>query len=94
MNKKKRSTRVASGGLLGHRVEIKQNLKSVLEKLHFDADAIERVSDFVGDKHPDIGEPLKALAIWKDKISGTTFVTVDMCVEIPIQCVRWPNVES
>lgn len=63
----------------GSRVKILPNLPVVLKSLGFESDAITRVLKFVNTEQ-------KALALWSD--SGQEYVTIDLCVEIPVQCLE------
>ncbi len=64
----------------GSTIRILPNLQEVMNQLGFDS-ATSRAfaARFSGTKQT-------AHAIWMDEDSGTTYVTVDLCREIPIQC--------
>jgi len=65
----------------GDRVIIKNNLHSVMERLGFEHDII---IDFV-KLYAETTQ--KVLDIWTDDDDEkTTYVTIDLCVEIPLEC--------
>lgn len=59
-------------------IRILENLPSVLTQLKFDQDAIDGSRRFIGTEQT-------AHHVWKDS-DGQEYVTIDLCVEIPIQC--------
>jgi hypothetical protein len=66
----------------GDKIRILKNLGEVLVELEYDARTAQNMHDrFAGTEQT-------AYAIWLDHIGEkhTTYVTVDLCCEIPIQC--------
>lgn len=62
------------------RIHIKGNLKAVLDRLGFLPETAQAMGKRWG------GTNAVAHAIWTDEDSGTTYVTVDLCCEIPLEC--------
>lgn len=67
---------------VGDKVIVKDNLESELIKLTFEECESKAFSDrFVGTEQ-------EVLAMWVDLESGQTYATVDLCCEIPVQCLE------
>jgi len=66
---------------VGDKVVVKNNLKEELLNLTFSNEISE-----VMEKH-FVGTEQKIFALWTDKESGQIYATVDLCCEIPIQCL-------
>lgn len=64
---------------IGDRVLIEDNLEEVMKDLGFDDCVAERAASL----YP--GQIFTAHDIWEDD-DGEKFVTIDLCVEIPVQC--------
>jgi len=62
------------------KVIIKSNLCDELEKLEFNKYDIESMRELVGTTQ-------KVFALWEDKELKQKFATIDLCVEIPLQCL-------
>ena len=65
----------------GDIVRIKDNLRSTLEDISFDKQSIDRICKL-------IGEECEVLDTWTDTDLHMDFITVDLCLEIPTQCVE------
>ncbi len=65
---------------VGDTIVVKDNLAQRLQELGFEMDIPDFCNKFVGTTQ-------RAYAIWKDE-DGKKYVTIDMCVEIPIECVE------
>lgn len=65
------------------KVKIKENLYQELKSLGFDELVCENFVNEFGGKVFDV------LKIWKDEEIDQYFVTIDVCVEIPIQCCEF-----
>lgn len=65
----------------GDFIIIKDNLREVMTNLEFDEDTI----DAFVDRY--IGKKMKVYYIWEDE-DGQKYATVDLCVEIPIECCQ------
>jgi hypothetical protein len=66
---------------VGNKVIVKDNLEEELIKLTFDkSTAKEMANRFVGTKQ-------EIFALWTDKEDGQEYATVDLCCEIPVQCL-------
>ena len=61
------------------KVIIKENLLDELRKLGFTEDCILLMTEL-------IGQEFTIFDIWEDE--GQKYATVDLCVEIPLQCLR------
>lgn len=66
---------------VGEKVIIKDNLTEELTKLEFEDGTVEMMKELIGSKY-------EAYTIWTDKWTGQQYATVDLCVEIPIQCLE------
>ena len=67
---------------VGDIVIVKDNLEEELLKLEFDEITSESMAErFVGTKQ-------EIFQLWTDKDSGQEYATIDLCCEIPIQCLR------
>lgn len=67
---------------IGNEVIIKDNLKKELSRLGFDDYYAEEVSNkYAGTKQ-------KILAIWNDENLKQQYATIELCVEIPVQCLE------
>ena len=67
---------------VGDLVIVKANLKEELIKLTFDKTTAESMANqFVGTKQ-------EILALWTDNDDGQEYATVDLCCEIPVQCLH------
>ena len=66
---------------IGDSVVIKENLVEELIKLEFDDHIIEMMKKLIGNKY-------FVYDIWNDKQTNQEYVTVDLCLEIPIQCLE------
>lgn len=66
------------------RVKIKDNLIEELSKLNFDSYILKNFSIYIGTKQT-------IHDIWKDEGTNQEFATIDLCVEIPIQCLELIN---
>ena len=66
---------------IGDSVVIKENLVEKLIKLEFDDHIIEMMKKLIGNKY-------FVYDIWNDKQTNQEYVTVDLCLEIPIQCLE------
>lgn len=64
----------------GNYIRIKDNLCEELEKLGFEAYYIENMRELIGTKQ-------KAFTIWEDT-DKQKYVSIDLCIEIPIQCLE------
>jgi hypothetical protein len=66
---------------IGNKVIVKDNLEEELIKLTFDkSTAKEMANRFVGSKQ-------EIFALWTDEENGQEYATVDLCCEIPVQCL-------
>ena len=66
---------------IGDKVIVKDNLKEELCKLTFDESTCERMAEhFVGTKQ-------EIFALWENE-DGQEYATVDLCCEIPVQCLE------
>ena len=66
----------------GDIVIVKDNLEEELIKLTFDkTTAKEMANRFVGTKQ-------KIFSLWKDDDNEQEYATVDLCCEIPVQCLQ------
>lgn len=74
---------------VGDKVKIKSNLRAELSRLRFIPTAIDKTVDRWQ------GKTLEALDVYIDKDNGTNeyFVTVELCVEIPINCCELVKVK-
>lgn len=63
----------------GDRIRIKDNLREVLLSQGFEEHTVSKMEALVGSEQ-------NAYAIWCDHATGDTYVTIDICCEIPLQC--------
>lgn len=67
---------------IGDIVIVKNNLEEELLKLKFDEITSKSMAErFVGTKQ-------EIFQLWTDEESGQEYATVDLCCEIPVQCLR------
>lgn len=67
---------------VGNKVIIKDNLGEELSRLGFDEFCVQNMSNvFIGTKQ-------EIYAIWNDSETNQQYATIDLCVEIPIQCLE------
>lgn len=62
-------------------VIIKNNLSEELTKLDFEEYCIKSMQQLVGTKQ-------KIYSLWVEKDTQQQYATVDLCVEIPVQCLE------
>lgn len=63
-------------------VIVKDNLKSELKRLTFDEITCEDMAEkFIGTKQ-------EIFDLWIDEESGQEYATIDLCCEIPVQCLE------
>lgn len=66
---------------IGDKVIVKDNLREELQKLKFDKATCENMAEhFVGTKQ-------EIFDLWKNE-DGQEYATVDLCCEIPVQCLE------
>jgi len=65
-------------------IVIKDNLEEVMNKIGFDPEESKRFGKLYS------GTMQTALTIWTDH-DGQEYVTIDLCVEIPLQCCELYN---
>lgn len=65
---------------IGDSVVVKENLIKELIKLEFDSHVIKMMGKLIGNKY-------FIYDIWNDKRTNQKYATVDLCLEIPIQCL-------
>ena len=63
------------------KVIIKSNLCDELEILEFDKYDIASMRELIGTTQ-------KVFAIWEDEDSKQKYATIDLCMEIPLQCLE------
>jgi len=66
---------------IGSEVRIKENLLDEMRKLEFEESSIESMSVLIGKEK-------EVYFLWIDRPSGQAYATVDLCCEIPIQCLE------
>lgn len=67
---------------VGDKVLVKDNLKEVMERIGFEKECIENfVPRFVGTVQ-------EIFSIWHSDDSDTDYATVDLCCEIPLECLE------
>lgn len=66
---------------IGDTIKISKNLNDELKRLGFAPDSLERTCNLAGKE-------AYVHNIWKDSVSKQEYATVDLCVEIPIQCCK------
>lgn len=67
---------------VGDKVIVKDNLEEELIKLTFWEETAKGMAErFVGTKQ-------EIFALWTDDESGQEYATVDLCCEIPVQCLQ------
>lgn len=67
---------------IGDKVRVKDNLKEELLKLKFG----EATSDGMAERFT--GTKQEIFALWSDEESEQEYATVDLCCEIPVQCLE------
>ena len=66
---------------VGNKVIVKDNLEEELRKLTFDEDTCKSMAErFAGTEQ-------KVFELWEDE-NGQEYATVDLCCEIPVQCLE------
>lgn len=70
---------------IGDKIRIKNNLEEELLNLGFTKSSSKGMYERFANTEQDI------LSTWTDEDSGQKYVTVDMCCEVPIQCVEVIN---
>lgn len=67
---------------IGDKVKVKENLPKEMRKLGFDESCIKRFcQQFVNTKQ-------EIFSLWTDEDNGQKYATVDLCCEIPVQCLE------
>ena len=67
---------------VGDKVIVKDNLEEELLNLEFNNEISKSMAEaFVGTTH-------KVFALWTDEYNGQEYATVDLCCEIPVQCLE------
>lgn len=68
---------------VGSNVIIKENLCEELTKLDFMEETVDMMKELIGHTY-------EVFDIWEDEFNNNNqkYVTVDLCVEIPIQCLE------
>lgn len=67
---------------VGDIVTVKDNLKEELLKLDF----VEVVAESMAERF--VGTKQEIFQLWTDEESGQEYATVDLCCEIPVQCLE------
>lgn len=67
---------------VGDKVIVKDNLKDELKKLTFEDYTCESMQERFANTEQEI------YSLWTDKDSGQEYATVDLCCEIPVQCLE------
>lgn len=70
---------------VGDKVIVKDNLKDELKKLTFKDYTCESMQERFANTEQEI------YSLWTDKDSGQKYATVDLCCEIPVQCLEVIN---
>lgn len=70
---------------IGDKVKIKNNLGEELKRLEFDDYVCKNFQKTFVNTEQEI------FSLWKDKYDGQEYATIDLCVEIPIQCLELIN---
>lgn len=65
----------------GKKYVVKNNLVEELTKLNFDETTVEMMAEEY------IGKEIEVYDFWMDTNDKQEYVTVDLCVEIPVQCL-------
>ena len=66
----------------GDRVLVKDNLAKELIRLKFD---VRTVNNMV---RRFVGSTITIQSLWTDDLDGQQYATVDLCCEIPVQCLE------
>ena len=66
---------------VGDKVIVKDNLKDELKKLTFNYDTCESMQERFANTKQEV------FALWKND-DGQEYATVDLCCEIPVQCLE------
>ena len=66
---------------VGDSVTVKDNLVEELSKLEFEDYVIETMKELIGNNY-------FVYDIWIDEDNRQRYATVDLCLEIPIQCLE------
>ena len=68
---------------IGDTVRIKDNLCEELTRLEFEEGCVEMMRELIGRTYDEVFD------IWEDEFddNGQKYATVDLCVEIPLQCL-------
>lgn len=67
---------------VGDKVIVKDNLKDELKKLTFENYTCDSMQERFANTEQEI------YSLWTDKDSGQEYATVDLCCEIPVQCLE------
>ena len=67
---------------VGDKVIVKDNLEKELLNLKFDNETSRSMA------RKFVGTVQKVLSLWTDEDSGQEYATVDLCCEIPVQCLE------
>lgn len=67
---------------IGDRVKVKGNLAKELIKLKFDV----RTANSMARRFA--GTTITIKSLWTDDLDGQQYATVDLCCEIPVQCLE------
>lgn len=67
---------------VGDNVTVKDNLEEELLKLDF----VEVVAESMAERF--VGTKQQIFQLWTDEESGQEYATVDLCCEIPVQCLE------
>lgn len=67
---------------VGDKVIVKDNLKDELKKLTFEDYTCESMQERFANTEQEI------YSLWTNKDSGQEYATVDLCCEIPVQCLE------
>lgn len=70
---------------IGDKIRIKNNLEEELLNLGFTKSSSKGMQERFANTKQEV------LSTWTDEDSGQKYVTVDMCCEVPIQCVEVIN---
>ena len=62
--------------------KISNNLREEMSKLDFEEETIEMMTD------EWVGQKVFVHNIWNDPMYNQEYATVDLCVEIPLQCLE------
>lgn len=67
---------------VGDRVRVKDNLAKELIRLKFD---VRTTNNMV---RRFVGSTITIKSLWTDDLDGQQYATVDLCCEIPVQCLE------